>query len=568
MIPFGLKHVTISRDFILPQEKIDYNYPLALKKPPTSLPYKLSPTPIVVLGEVSLPMRNPAESLSSQISSPPGTSTATGAVPSPPPATTYQSESTHASITAPANLPKLASKHYAYIPYSAKAPKDISSSLNSWAILPARTRSAAKTSEPSANLADTEDNDDNDGAFLSKVVSVKEAFSDAYERPLWLESMAGENSSLINHNTGMLVPPPDNNIVIGGMWHLVQKKNEFGNVVRRKSQWVCCGNHQQFPRHYLNTYSSVGCTESLKSLLAIAVQRCLHVFQFNVENTFLYGNIDTTIYVAQVLGFEVPGKEKWVWKLNKSLYGTKQALRCWKSNLVTTLANLGLKPSQGDKSLFVNSNKKSYSIQVQERPVQHLGYTLDWQLDGSLLLHQHDFCLKALCKLGMDTANSVKAPAPLNLHHLVSCKSPAFDTKTMQKTVGMLIHLSINMQLDIAFTVNIQSRYANAPTEAHWNMAKLLIICLSVCLSSSLFCCLIILLILPLMLCYFIGVLLVFSILPSSYSRASIVVVSGHAMSYPTCCGAITDPIWVFEACSVNLKLAPTNTTNTSSREI
>lgn len=42
----------------------------------------------------------------------------------------------------------------------------------------------------------------------------------------------------------------------------------------------------------------------------------------------------------------------------------------------------------------------------------------------------------------------------------------------MQKAVGMLIHLSINTRLDITFTVNILSRYANSPTEAHWNVAK------------------------------------------------------------------------------------------------
>lgn len=42
----------------------------------------------------------------------------------------------------------------------------------------------------------------------------------------------------------------------------------------------------------------------------------------------------------------------------------------------------------------------------------------------------------------------------------------------MQKTVGMLIHLSINTQPEISSPVNILSRYANSPTEAHWNIEK------------------------------------------------------------------------------------------------
>lgn len=163
-------------------------------------------------------------------------------------------------------------------------------------------------------------------------------------------------------------------------------------------------------------------------LLAIAVQRQIHVFQLDVETAFLYGDIDATVHVTQVAGFEVPGKEGWVWRLNKSLYGTKQAPRCWKSNLLATLSTLGLMPLLGDESLFVND---SCSVMLQihvdngllERPSQHLGYTLDWQPDGSVVLHQSDFCLKTLRELGMDSANSVKEPAPLNLHHLISSDS-------------------------------------------------------------------------------------------------------------------------------------------------
>jgi hypothetical protein len=51
------------------------------------------------------------------------------------------------------------------------------------------------------------------------------------------------------------------------------------------------------------------------------------VFQFDIETAFLYGKIDTSIYVAQVLGFEDrdPKRKGWVWKLNKLLYRTKQA---------------------------------------------------------------------------------------------------------------------------------------------------------------------------------------------------------------------------------------------------
>lgn len=452
------KNVTITRDFHRPQAVFEYGNPLSLKKLPTSLPQvQLMPLPDSP-SEVCLPLQCPASPLpvSNSEASPSPAAPVISAVPqvsaNPAQLTVPEPPLTTPSPGSVAEAPP--PKHYAYVPYSSKAPREISSSLDPSAILPVWTCSAARTTDGSADMANFSDsNDDNDGLLL-EVISVKEVFADASERPLWLESMAGENSSLINCNTGTLVPPPKDNIVISGMWHLVQKRNEFGEVVCRKSCWVCFGNHQEYPQHYLDTYLSVGCTKSLKSLLVVAVQRQLHLFQFDVETAFLYGNIDETVHVAQVAGFEVPGKEKWVWRLNKSLYGTKQAPQCWKSNFSATLAKLGLTPLQGDESLFVTNNR-------------HM--MLHIHVDDGLL---HDFCLKTLHKLKMDMANSVKAPAPLNLHHLVLCDSLPFNVKTMKKAVGMLIHLSINTQPNISFAVNMLSRYANSPTKAHWNVAK------------------------------------------------------------------------------------------------
>ena len=45
-------------------------------------------------------------------------------------------------------------------------------------------------------------------------------------------------------------------------------------------------------------------------LLSLAVNNDYAVFQFDVETAFLYGNIDTNIFVSQVLGFEDPDPEK------------------------------------------------------------------------------------------------------------------------------------------------------------------------------------------------------------------------------------------------------------------
>ena len=120
----------------------------------------------------------------------------------------------------------------------------------------------------------------------------------------WDDAMTAEFRSLDKKNTGILLPPPPGDKIIGGMWLLTRKLNEFGEVVRHKACWVCFGNHQEHMIHYFETYSLVARNELLKIMLSMAINFDLIVFQFDIETAFLYGNIDASIYVSQVLGFE------------------------------------------------------------------------------------------------------------------------------------------------------------------------------------------------------------------------------------------------------------------------
>ncbi|GJZ28193.1 ribonuclease H-like domain-containing protein [Tanacetum coccineum] len=60
--------------------------------------------------------------------------------------------------------------------------------------------------------------------------------------------------------------------------------------------------------------------------------------------------------MSQPKGYFALGDQR-VYKLNKSLYGLKQALRKWNEKLSSVLRELGFSQSKNDHSLFVKSDK-------------------------------------------------------------------------------------------------------------------------------------------------------------------------------------------------------------------
>ncbi|MBW0512842.1 hypothetical protein O181_052557 [Austropuccinia psidii MF-1] len=126
-----------------------------------------------------------------------------------------------------------------------------------------------------------------------------------------------EFDSLTNYNTGELVPYPKDGKVIGVMWRLAKKCNKYGEVYRYKARWVVLGNHQEHMLHYFNTWASVGHNENFRVMVSLVTNSNYIPYQFDITTAFLHGDMDNTVYVKQVKGYEVSGKESWVRKLNK-----------------------------------------------------------------------------------------------------------------------------------------------------------------------------------------------------------------------------------------------------------
>ena len=88
------------------------------------------------------------------------------------------------------------------------------------------------------------------------------------------------------------------------------------------------------------------------TFLAAATTKNLELYQMDVHNAFLHGDLQENVYIRMPLGFYAH-KSRMVCHMKKSLYGLRHAPRCWFAKLASALKEYGFKQSYSDYSLFV-----------------------------------------------------------------------------------------------------------------------------------------------------------------------------------------------------------------------
>jgi hypothetical protein len=121
------------------------------------------------------------------------------------------------------------------------------------------------------------------------------------------------------------------------------KQDETGQAVRWKVRLVFKGFEQIYGKEYTKMTSPTARMESWRILLHIAASLGWDAQQIDVKMAFLYGLLpdDEVQYMQQPTGFEEPGKENWVWQLQRGLYGMKQSSRIWSQTLNTQMIEWG-----------------------------------------------------------------------------------------------------------------------------------------------------------------------------------------------------------------------------------
>jgi len=308
--------------------------------------------------------------------------------------------------------------------------------------------------------------------------------------------------SLFDNDVWDLVELPPNQTPVGSKWVYKTKTGSDGEIERYKARLVAKGYTQKSGMDYDETFCPVVRQESLRTLVATALQKGLKLHQIDVSTAFLNGTLQEEVYMQQPEGFVKKGEEHLVCKLRKSIYGLKQAPRCWNMVLDAYLKDLKFVQSASDPCIYVSSENETFYLGVyvddivlageSETSIQRikdalsrrfdikdmgslryfLGMTIS-QSENEIWIGQPKYTSNLVKKFGMQDCKPVSTPIdPSTQLEAASSEDLPVDQEKYQSVIGSLMYLSVSTRPDISFAVGNLARFSAKPTKAHWNALK------------------------------------------------------------------------------------------------
>ncbi|KAM2039353.1 hypothetical protein ACFX1T_012806 [Malus domestica] len=338
-------------------------------------------------------------------------------------------------------------------------------------------------------------------AFTTSISVATEprSFAQASSDPKWRLAMEHELATLEANDTWSLQPLRLGKKPVGCKWVYKIKFNSDGSIERYKARLVAKGYSQIEGLDYCETFTPVTKHATVRLLLAVASLHHWHLYQLDVNNAFLHGDLHEDVYMSLPPGFG----RKWetrVCKLYKSLYGLKQASCQWFLKLSLALKQAGYSQSKADYSLFVqNQARKFTALLVYVDDIILAGNNLQDIEDTKFFLMQK-FKLKDLGQLkyflGIEIARSTKGitlsprkyaleiledagylgvkPASSSMEQNLSLSKDdgdyINDPSSYRRLVGRLIYLTVTRP-DLVYAVHILSQFLDKPRTPHLEAA-------------------------------------------------------------------------------------------------
>jgi hypothetical protein len=334
------------------------------------------------------------------------------------------------------------------------------------------------------------------------------------ERELWLEAGAEQIARIQAKGTYELVEaPPDANIV-GCVWVLRKKRDQNNRVVKRKARACAQGYTQEAGVDFHDTAAPTCRPSSQRFVLGLANKNDWEVHQVDFKDAYLNGVLDEEVYMRQPKGFEEPGREHFVWRLLKAIYGLKQAGRQWYKKLCELFDKLGFTRSSFDPAVFFYIDEpdiicivavhvddctlvaNTLPVMLRLKAELNAHYELvdlgevRWLLGFEvrrdrarriLQISQAAYIDTILERFAMTDCRPVSTPMdPHAASQLVVGKTTDDERAFMRgrpyaKLIGSVMYAAIISRPDVSYAVSTLSQALADPTPAHWQAGRYLL---------------------------------------------------------------------------------------------
>ena len=326
----------------------------------------------------------------------------------------------------------------------------------------------------------------------------------------WLEAMRSEMQSMYDNQVWNLIDPTDGLKTIGCKWVFKKKTDMDGNVHTFKARLVAKGFRQTHGIDYDETFSPVAMLKSIRILLAIAAYYDYEIWQMDVKTAFLNGNLLEDVYMTQPEGFVSPQNFGKVCKLQKSIYGLKQASRSWNLRFDQAVKEFGFIKNEDEPCVYkkvsgsavvflvlyvddilligndvpILQNVKSwlgshFSMKDLGEAAYILGIKIYRDRSKRLIgLSQGTYIDKVLNRFNMQDSKRGFLP----MSHGISlsktqCPMTQDERDRMSKipyasAIGSIMYAMLCTRPDVSYALSTTSRYQSDPGESHWTAVK------------------------------------------------------------------------------------------------
>ena len=325
-----------------------------------------------------------------------------------------------------------------------------------------------------------------------------------HDRNKFIDAMEKEVRDQVENGNFTIVhrdDVPADQTILPAVWQMKRKRDiRTRDIKKYKARLNIDGSRMKKVVHYDQTYAPVASWNSIRVLLAMVAAWGWHTKQIDYVLAFPQAPVEKEIYMRIPKGFEVDGNNHdHVLKVNRNVYGQKQAGRVWNKFLEGKLVNeLNFTQSTVDecvfyrgKTMYVLYTDDSILAGPDEAEIQKiiedirgiglniteegdiqdfLGINISKMEDGKIHLSQPHLIDQILKDLKMNVPNLKLKQTPCKSSAILKANAAGkpFDNSFHYRSIiGKLNYLEKGSRSDISYITHQCARYTEQPMDNH-----------------------------------------------------------------------------------------------------